>query len=89
MEVNCLENIGARDHITVEDENGQEREYAVEALFDMGDQSYALLKAMDETILMRIEDEGDQQYLVGVTDPSERDSILDAYQIAVNEAPAD
>lgn len=84
-----MDNIGARDHILVEDENGQEKEYAVEALFDMGNQSYALLRFGDETLLMRIEDEGEQQYLVSVTDPTERDSILDAYQIAVQEAPAD
>ncbi|MDZ5473849.1 DUF1292 domain-containing protein [Bacillus sp. 31A1R] len=78
-----------RDYITIEDENGNEKEYSIEALFDMEDNSYALLKSMDETILMKIEEEGDEQYLVGITDPEEKSSILDAYEIAIDEAPAD
>jgi uncharacterized protein YrzB (UPF0473 family) len=78
-----------RDYVTVEDEDGQEKRYAVEALFDMEDQSYALLRSDDETVLMRVEREGEDQYLVGISDPEERNSILDAYQIAVDAAPAE
>lgn len=78
-----------RDYISVEDENGMVKEYAVEALFDMENQSYALLNSDDETLLMRVEEEGDEQYLVGITNPLEKTSILDAYQIAVDEAPAE
>ena len=51
--------------------------------------SYALLRAHSETLLMRIEDDRNGQYLVGLSDPEERESILDAYQIAVEAAPAD
>ncbi|USD15035.1 DUF1292 domain-containing protein [Priestia megaterium] len=78
-----------RDFITIEDEKGIEKEYAVEALFDMRNQTYALLQSNGETLLMRVEDEKGEQYLVGLTDPEERDSILDAYQIAVEATPAD
>ncbi|ARK30461.1 DUF1292 domain-containing protein [Halalkalibacter krulwichiae] len=78
-----------RDHITIEDEHGHTKDYAVEALFDMDQHSYALLTSNEETILMRVEDEEDGQYLVGITDPAERDSILDAYEIAVDANPAD
>jgi hypothetical protein len=78
-----------RDFVTIEDEYGIEKQYAVEALFEMEGNSYALLRANDETILMRVEDDGDEQYLVGLSDPEERESILDAYQIAVEAAPAD
>jgi uncharacterized protein YrzB (UPF0473 family) len=78
-----------RDYITVKDQNGKEKEYAIEALFDMEGQSYALLAAADETVLMRVEASDEEQYLVGITDELERDSILDAYQIAVDEAPAE
>ncbi|HWO98366.1 MAG TPA: DUF1292 domain-containing protein [Bacillus sp. (in: firmicutes)] len=78
-----------RDFVTIEDEHGIEKQYAIEALFDMEGNSYALLKADDETLLMRVEDDGDEQYLVGLSDPEERESILDAYQIAVEAAPAD
>lgn len=78
-----------RDYITIMDENGKEKDYTIEALFDMEQQSYALLKNLNETILMKIETEGENQYLVGIDDPKERESILDAYQIAVDANPAD
>lgn len=42
-----------------------------------------------ERDLITIEDEKDAQYLVGLTDLEERDSILDAYQIAVEATPTD
>ncbi|MGF9889626.1 DUF1292 domain-containing protein [Priestia megaterium] len=78
-----------RDFITIEDENGIEKQYAVEALFDMRSQTYALLQSNGEVLLMRVEDEKGEQYLVGLTDSEERDSILDAYQIAIEATPAD
>ncbi|MDT8861120.1 DUF1292 domain-containing protein [Alkalihalobacillus sp. MEB130] len=78
-----------RDQITIEDENGEVRDYSVEALFDMEDHSYALLTSNEDTLLMRVEEEEDEQYLVGITDPEERESILSAYEIAVEANPAD
>ncbi|WP_176583180.1 DUF1292 domain-containing protein [Priestia megaterium] len=78
-----------RDFITIENEKGLEKQYAVEALFDMRNQTYALLQSNGEVLLMRVEDEKGEQYLVGLTDSEERDSILDAYQIAVEATPAD
>lgn len=78
-----------RDYITIEDDQGTLKEFAVEALFDMADESYALLKAEDETIVMKIEGEEGNQDLVGINDPSESEAILDAYQIAVENAPAE
>ncbi|WP_455920545.1 DUF1292 domain-containing protein [Priestia megaterium] len=79
-----------RDFVTIEDENGIEKQYAVEALFDMKEQTYALLQSNGETLLMRVEeDDNDEQYLVGLTNQQERESILDAYQIAVEAAPAE
>lgn len=78
-----------RDYITIKDEDGNLKDFAVEALFEMEGKSYALLAAEDETMLMQIEgDEGDQ-YLVGISNPVESQSILDAYQVAVEEAPAE
>jgi uncharacterized protein YrzB (UPF0473 family) len=78
-----------RDYITIEDEQGNQKEFAVEALFDMEDKSYALLRSEDETIVMRVEGEEGEQYLVGITDPEESEAILDAYQIAVENAPVE
>ncbi|MGG0461358.1 hypothetical protein [Priestia aryabhattai] len=37
-----------RDFITIEDEKGIEKQYAVEALFDMRNQTYALLQLNGE-----------------------------------------
>lgn len=78
-----------RDFITVTDEHGQEKEYAIEALFDMEDQSYALLASEEETVLMRVEEIEEEQFLVGITDEEERNSVLSAYEIAVEAAPAE
>ncbi|MFE0563941.1 DUF1292 domain-containing protein [Priestia megaterium] len=78
-----------RDFITIENEKGIEKQYAIEALFDMRNQTYALLQSNGEVLLMRVEDKKGEQYLVGLTDSEERDSILDAYQIAVEATPAD
>ncbi|GAA3327880.1 DUF1292 domain-containing protein [Ectobacillus funiculus] len=78
-----------RDYITVEDDRGNRKDFAVEALFDMNDESYALLTAADETIVMKIEGEEGDQYLVGISDPSESEALLAAYQIAVEHAPAE
>jgi uncharacterized protein YrzB (UPF0473 family) len=72
-----------RDLITIKDENGHERELSIEALFDMDEKSYALLKENNETFLMRVKNEGNEQYLIGITDPFEKESILDAYEIAL------
>jgi uncharacterized protein YrzB (UPF0473 family) len=78
-----------RDYITIEDEQGNVKDFAVEALFDMEEESYALLQAKDETIVMKIEGEEGNQDLVGIEDPLESEAILDAYQIAVENAPAE
>ncbi|WCK55248.1 DUF1292 domain-containing protein [Aneurinibacillus sp. Ricciae_BoGa-3] len=78
-----------RDYITVIDNEGAEKEFAVEAMFTMEDKSYALLSSGDETIAMRITGEGEDQQLVGISDPEELDAILSAYQIAVEAEPAE
>ncbi|RID83655.1 DUF1292 domain-containing protein [Peribacillus asahii] len=75
-----------RDYITVEDEKGNRKDYALEALFDMKEESYALLKGEEETIVMKVEGEEGNQYLLGISDPLESEAILDAYQIAVENA---
>jgi hypothetical protein len=78
-----------RDLITVENELGQQISYEVEALFEMNGESYALLRSNEETILMRVEEDDKGQHLVGLSDNTEKEAILDAYEIAVDAAPAD
>lgn len=73
-----------RDKITIEDESGKQEEYSVEALFKMKGSSYAMLNAADNhTIVMKVEEEGSEQYLVNIKNQQEYHSILDAYQVAV------
>lgn len=52
----------------------------------MKEESYALLKGEEETIVMKVEGEEGNQYLFGISDPLESEAILDAYQIAVENA---
>jgi hypothetical protein len=78
-----------RDVIIVEDAQGQQQEFGIEGLFELDDQSYVLLASEDDTVLMKVEGEGDDQELVGIQDPELLQSLLDAYQIAVEAAPAE
>ena len=79
-----------RDKIVVLDENGAEKELSIEALFDMKDKTYALLRSEqdgNDTFVMQVENTDDGQFLTGISDPSERNMILDAYEIAVDANP--
>ena len=78
-----------RDVIVVTDEFGQQLEFGIEGLFEMNDESYVLLTSDEETLLMKVEGEGDDQELVGIEDPELLQSLLDAYQLAVEATPAD
>jgi uncharacterized protein YrzB (UPF0473 family) len=81
-----------RDLITVEDEDGVEKQFAVEALLAMEDKTYALLRSehdLNDTIVMQVENEDDEQYLIGINDPHKKTMVLDAYEIAVDANPAD
>lgn len=81
-----------RDTIVVKDENGDEKKFSIEALFDMKDKTYALLRSeqnADDTFVMQVENTDEGQFLVGLYDNHERDMVLDAYEIAVQANPAD
>lgn len=82
-----------RDYITVEEEDGTEKLFAVEAMFDMRDKIYALLRSegnQEDSIVMQVKiDEDNQQYLVGINNREETSSLLDVYQITVGSNPAE
>jgi hypothetical protein len=76
-----------RDKIIVSDENGVEKELSIEALFDMKNKTYALLsseKDGNDAFVMEVENTDEGQFLTGISDPSERNMVLDAYEIAVD-----
>jgi hypothetical protein len=78
-----------RDLVTVTDDTGKERQFEVEALFEMNGESYAMLRNEDGTVLMKVEEQGHDQFLVGLENGTEKSQLLDAYQIAVDAAPAE
>ncbi|MGJ7922857.1 DUF1292 domain-containing protein [Neobacillus sp. LXY-4] len=81
-----------RDYITIEDEDGEEKQFAVEALFDMEDKTYAFLRSVknkNDLYVMQVQDDEDGQFLVSIKDDREKDMVLDAYEIAVDANPAD
>jgi uncharacterized protein YrzB (UPF0473 family) len=81
-----------RDYITVKDESGKEKKFAVEALLNMEDHTYTLLRNeqdQNDAIVMQVENEEDGQYLIGINDPHIKSMVLDAYEIAVDANPAD
>lgn len=84
-----MENDSLRDLVTVEDESGRKLSYEVDALFEMQGESYALLRNKNDTVLMRVEEDEKGQHLVNITNQTEKESLLDAYQIAVDAAPAE
>jgi uncharacterized protein YrzB (UPF0473 family) len=80
-----------RDKIVVLDENGDEKELSIEALFDMKDKTYVLLHSEQDgnsTFVMQVENTDDGQFLTGISDSFERNMVLDAYEIAVDANPA-
>jgi uncharacterized protein YrzB (UPF0473 family) len=87
-----MSNEQERDYITVKDEAGAEKQFAVEALLNMEDNTYALLRSehdLDDAIVMQVENEEDGQYLIGINDPNKKGMVLEAYEIAVDANPAD
>ncbi|MFD1781476.1 hypothetical protein ACFSFW_22780 [Fredinandcohnia salidurans] len=58
----------------------------------MKDKTFALLRSeqdQNNTFVMQVENTDDGQFLTGINDPSERDMVLDAYEIAVDANPAE
>lgn len=84
-----MQNDTIRDLVTVVDDQGKERQFEVEALFEMNGESYAMLRNEDGTVIMKVEEQGEDQFLVGLDTDVEKSNLLDAYQIAVDAAPAE
>jgi uncharacterized protein YrzB (UPF0473 family) len=72
-----MDNDSVRDLVTVRDEMGNERQFEVEALFEMNGLSYAMLREGEETVVMKVEDQGEDQFLVGLESEGEKSNLLD------------
>ena len=53
------------------------------------EKTYALLRSGDQTALMEVKEDASGQHLVQITNQSEKESLLDAYQVAVEASPAE
>ncbi|MBU9720585.1 MULTISPECIES: DUF1292 domain-containing protein [Bacillaceae] len=69
--------------ITIKDEEGNEKVFQVDAMFDMGDYTYAMITSGDETLIMRVEEDNGEQSLISATE-EEIENLLAAYNIALN-----
>lgn len=78
-----------RDLVIVTDDQGREKQFEVEALFEMNGESFAMLRNDEGTVLMRVEEQEGDQFLVGLNNELDKSNLLDAYQIAVDAAPAE
>lgn len=78
-----------RDRVTVLDESGNQKHFYVEALFEMNGESFALLRDHNETLIMKVENQDGEQYLLGLDNEIEKYNLLDAYQIAIEANPAE
>lgn len=54
-----------------------------------GNKTYALLRSGDQTALMEFKEDASGQHLVQIIKQSEKESLLDAYQVAVEASPAE
>ena len=52
-----MENDSIRDLITIEDGNGDQLSFKVEAMFNMEGKAYALLRSGDQTSLMEVKED--------------------------------
>ncbi|MDG5786730.1 DUF1292 domain-containing protein [Evansella sp. AB-P1] len=71
------------EYITVEDDEGNEKVFQVDAMFDMEDHSYAMITSGDETLVMRVEGKEGKQSLVSATE-DEIENLMDAYNLAID-----
>jgi len=81
-----------RDYVTVEDEHGIIKQFAIEALFDMEEDTFAFLISKEDdndVVIMQVEDDESGQYLIGIEDSDKKQMVLDAYEIAVQANPAE
>ncbi|MBU9713197.1 DUF3727 domain-containing protein [Evansella tamaricis] len=72
-----------KEYITLEDEDGNEKVFQIDAMFDMEEHTYAMITSGDETLMMRIEDEDGKQSLVSATE-EEIENLMDAYNLALD-----
>ncbi|HHY67792.1 MULTISPECIES: DUF1292 domain-containing protein [Kyrpidia] len=76
--------------VLLEDENGNEREFRIVDVIEVGGKEYAVLVPEDEPegdgVVLRIDTDADgEEYLVDIEDDAEWDRVVQAYEAAVEE----
>ena len=74
-----------KDLISIQDEQGNEKEFEVDALFDMEGDSFAMVTSTsgEETLVMRVEEDNGTQTLVSASE-EEVENLMDAYNLAID-----
>jgi hypothetical protein len=72
-----------KDQVTIKDENGNNKEYKVQAMFEMANERYAILSSSEEVALMRIKEDENQQTFEEITNPEEKASLFSAHALEV------
>ncbi|MEQ6388341.1 DUF1292 domain-containing protein [Bacillaceae bacterium S4-13-58] len=72
------------EYIIIEDEEGNEEEYEVDAIIEMNGNSYILFSEEDDLEIRKLVDDDGYQMLEQVSD-SEIDQIMSAYEEALKE----
>ncbi|MEQ6376948.1 DUF1292 domain-containing protein [Bacillaceae bacterium S4-13-56] len=72
------------EYIIIEDEEGNEEEYEVDAIIEMNGNSYILFSEADDLEIRKLVDDDGYQMLEQVSD-SEIDQIMSAYEEALKE----
>lgn len=72
-----------KEYVTIKDDEGNEKVFEIDAMFEMNGHTYAMITADDDTLVMKVEYENGEQTLVSATD-EEMENLIDAYNIAIN-----
>lgn len=80
----CGSNTDYEETVMLIDESGQEKEFAILTVFEIEDQEYAVLVACDdadeEGVILRIEEEDGEEFLVDIEDDKEWELVVEAYE---------
>lgn len=81
------QNINTQETIIIEDEEGKEITYTVDAIIEMNQKEYVLYSHKDELLISQITKDGDEEFLDDITD-EEMQELLNAYEQALLEEDA-
>lgn len=84
---NCGEEHNHNQSVTLVDDDGQEREFSIVSVFEVDSKEYAVLVEANSDeengVILRIDVEDDEEYLVDIEDDAEWEKVLSTYESLV------